>query len=60
ETRGQMTRRKFHRQRIFNLAIGKNAMEKTIAKSIDRPLDAGALDKVDSSTNHAHLELPSR
>jgi hypothetical protein len=31
-------------------------MEKTIAKSIDRPLDAGALDKVDPSTNHAHFK----
>jgi hypothetical protein len=31
-------------------------MEKTIAKSIDGPLNAGAFDKIDTSTNHAHFE----
>jgi hypothetical protein len=35
-------------------------MEKAIAKSIDRPLNAGALDKIDTSTDHAHFEKPSR
>jgi len=55
-----MARRKFHRHRIFNLAVGKNSVEKTIAESIDGALNAGALDKIDTSTNHAHLELPSR
>jgi hypothetical protein len=56
ETRGQMARWKFHRHRIFNLAISKNSLEEMIAKSIDRPLDAGALDKVDTGTNHAHFK----
>jgi hypothetical protein len=55
-----MPRLEFHRRRILNLAIGKNSVEKTIAKSIDGPLNAGALDKIDTSTNHAHPELPSR
>jgi hypothetical protein len=55
-----MTRREFHRHRIFNLPVGKNAMEKTVAKPIDGPLNAGALDKIDTCTDNAHLELPSR
>jgi hypothetical protein len=35
-------------------------VEKTITESINGALNAGALDKIDTSTNHAHLELPSR
>jgi hypothetical protein len=44
----------------LNLAFGKNSVEKTIAKSIDGPLNAGALDKIDTGTNHTHLKLRSR
>src|SRR5690349_14003217 len=51
-----MSRREFHRHRILNLAIGKNSVEKTIAESIDGALNAGAFDKIDTSTNHAHLK----
>jgi hypothetical protein len=32
-------------------------MEKTIAKSIDGALNALALDKINTSTDYAHLEL---
>src|SRR5438094_143908 len=32
ETRSQMTRREFHRHRVFNLAVGENTLEKTFAK----------------------------
>src|SRR6266498_408075 len=35
ETRSQMPRRKFHRHRILNLALGENTMEKTITKTVD-------------------------
>ena len=35
KTRGQMTRRKFHRHGIFNFAIGEDAMKKAIAEAID-------------------------
>src|SRR5882724_12134816 len=54
ETRSQMASREFHRHRVFNLAVGENTLEKTIAKSIDRSLDPRALDKIDASTDHAH------
>ena len=57
KTRSKMARWKFHRHRIFNLAVGKNAVEKTIAKSIDGPLNTRALDQIDTSTDNAHLEL---
>src|SRR5882724_8135974 len=55
-----MPRREFHRHRILNLAIGKNSMEKTIAKSIYRPLNAVALDKIDTSTNDTHWRIVGR
>src|SRR5713101_1475851 len=35
ETRSQMSRGKFHRYRILNLAVGENTAEKSIAKSVD-------------------------
>src|SRR6266545_5108804 len=55
-----MPRREFHRHRIFNLAIGKNSVEKPITESIDGPLNAGALDKIDTSTNHTHWRIVGR
>src|SRR5260370_35579104 len=35
ETRSQMPRRKFHRRRILNLTIAKDAVEQSIAKPLD-------------------------
>jgi hypothetical protein len=55
ETSSQMARRKFHRHRIFNFTLGKNAMQKTISKSVNRTLNARALDKIDANTDHAHF-----
>ena len=55
-----MPRREFHRHRIFNLAIRKDAMKKTVSKSIDGTLNARALYKIDTYTDHAHLELSKR
>ena len=55
KTRSQMARRKFHRHRIFNLTLGKNAMQKTISKSVNRTLNARTLDKIDANTDHAHF-----
>src|SRR5262245_48101695 len=55
ETRSQVTGREFHRHRVFNLAIGKNAMKKTVAESVNGPLDAPALDKIDTGTDHTHV-----
>src|SRR5215469_5836778 len=46
ETRSQMTSRELHRHGVFNLAVCKNASEKTIAKSIDGSLNAVTLDKI--------------
>jgi RNA-binding protein YhbY len=51
-----MPRRKFHRHRILNLAVGKNTMEKSITKPIDRTLNTRALDKIDADSKHAHPE----
>jgi hypothetical protein len=59
KTRCQVTRWEFHGHRILNFAIGKNALEKTITKSINRSLNARALDKIDASTNHAHSVTPA-
>src|SRR5437762_7863834 len=36
----QMTRRKFHRHRILDLAIGKDTMKKPVAEAVDRMLNA--------------------
>ena len=35
ETRGQMSRRKFHRHRIFDFAGRKNTIQKAIAETLD-------------------------
>jgi len=32
-------------------------MQKTISESINGTLNAGAFDKIDTDTDHAHLEL---
>src|SRR5215216_2576829 len=42
ESRSQMARREFHRQRIFDFAIGENTVEKSIAETVDRMLNARA------------------
>jgi hypothetical protein len=60
ETRGQMARRKFHRHRILNFAIGENAMKKAFAEAVDRVLDARAFHQVDTNAEHAHLEHEPR
>src|SRR5207249_6306013 len=59
KARSQMSFRKFHRHRIFDLAIRENAAQKTITESIDGTPNTHALDKIYTDTNHAHLELSS-
>jgi hypothetical protein len=54
ETRGQMARRKFHRHRILNFAIGENAMKKAFAEAVDRVLDARAFHQVNTNAEHTH------
>jgi hypothetical protein len=49
-----MARRKFHRHRIFDFAVGENTMEKSIPETVDRMLDARTLDKIDSDAEHTH------
>jgi hypothetical protein len=56
ETRSQMARWKFHRHRILNFAIGKNAMQKAISEPINGPLNTRALDKIHTDPQNAHLE----
>src|SRR5213596_932374 len=55
-----MARREFHRHRIFDLTVRKDAMKKTVSKSINGTLNARALYKIDTYTDHAHLELSKR
>src|SRR5262245_50451528 len=45
ETRSQMTRREFHRHRIFDFTIGENSMEETISKPVNGALNARAFHK---------------
>jgi hypothetical protein len=52
-----MARRKFHRHRIFDLTIRKNAMQKAISKSVNGTLNASALNKIDTNTDYAHMEF---
>src|SRR5213594_332933 len=60
KARSQMSFWKFHRHRIFDLAIRENAMQKTITESSDGTPNTHALAKIYTDTNHAHLELSSR
>ena len=55
EARSQMALREFHRHRIFDLAIGKNAVQKTISESINGMLNACALDQINADANYAHF-----
>ena len=57
ETRSQMTRREFHRHRIFDLAIGKNAVQKAISESIDGMLNAHAFDQIDTDAQDTHKPI---
>src|SRR4030081_2540029 len=54
EPRGQMSRGKFHRHRVFDFATGKDAMEKFLAEAVERTFNARTLDKVDTNPEHAH------
>jgi hypothetical protein len=49
-----MARRKFHRLRISDLTLGKNALQKTIAKTLDRTFDPRAIDHIDPNPDDAH------
>jgi hypothetical protein len=49
-----MTRRKFHRHRIFDFALGENAPEKFFAEAIERALDPRALDEIHPDAENAH------
>jgi len=57
ETRGQMARRKFHRHRILDLALGKNAMKKAFAETVKRMLNARTFDQIDADADDAHLKF---
>ena len=50
-----MPRREFHRHGIFNLTIRKNAVQKAVSETIDGPLNACALYKIDTDTEDTHL-----
>jgi hypothetical protein len=50
-----MTRRKFHRHRIFDFALGKNAAQEFFAEAIKRPLNARAFHQIDADADHAHV-----
>src|SRR2546430_17568629 len=50
-----MARREFHRHRIINLTVCKNAMQKAISKSVNGTLNARALYKIDTDSNYAHF-----
>lgn len=54
EARGQMPGRKFHRHRVFDLALRENAMQESFAKTIERMLNAGAFDQVHPDAYNAH------
>src|SRR5579884_3938355 len=54
KARSEMARRKFHGHRVCDLAFGKDALEKTIAKTLQRALNARTLNKVNACANHAH------
>ena len=53
--RSQMARRKFHCHRVFNLTICENPVQKTVSESINGMLNARALDKIDTNTDHTHF-----
>src|SRR5206468_7861613 len=53
-------RREFHRHGIFNLTVCENAMQETVSETINGTLNARALYKIDTYTDHAHLELSKR
>jgi len=61
-----MARGIFHRHRILNFAVGENAVKKFIAESLERTIDARALNQIDTDAEHTHVraaravsELPS-
>jgi len=56
KTRGQMARGKFHRHRILDFSLSKNAIKKSIAKPIDGMLNARAFNKIDTDAEYAHPE----
>src|SRR5437764_15288442 len=55
-----MARREFHRHGIFNLTVCENAMQETVSETINGTLNARALYKIDTYTDHAHLEVSKR
>ena len=60
KARSQMALRKFHRHRIFNLTISKNAAQKTISKSIDGTPNTHAFDKIYADAENAHWRIVGR
>src|SRR3954464_3983801 len=50
-----MPARKFHRHRVFDLAVGENPMQETVAKPVDRMLDSLALHKINPNPDYTHL-----
>jgi len=57
KTRSQMALWKFHRHRICDLALRENAMQKTIAESINRTPNARALHKINTDAENAHESI---
>ena len=58
EARRQMARGIFHRLGILDLARRKNAVEKTVAETIQRMLDARVLHQIDPNAEHTHDRKP--
>src|SRR2546422_11211309 len=54
KSRGEMSRGKFHRHRILNFAICEDAMKKTVAKTIERMLNARAFNEINTDADHTH------
>ena len=50
-----MPRRKFHRHRIFNFAVGKNTTEEFFTETIERMLNSRALHQIDADAKHTHV-----
>src|SRR6202023_2803259 len=57
ETGRKMARRKFHRHRILYLACGKNAVEKSFAKSVERMLNPRALHQIHAQADDTHVAI---
>ncbi len=54
KARREMARGKFHRVGISDLALGEDAVQKTVAETLDRILDPRAIDQVDTNADDSH------